>query len=158
MKGDMFVREARVSEAGLLTEIAYRSMKVWRYPSVLNQAWQSRIGVNASFIKECMSYVVLIDGRIKGFWCQRPVQELSDARVFIEPDCINMGLGRVLFRAVRADALKRGLSFLTLVSDPNAIGFYEKLGFKKINERGSTVIVARMLPIMKFDLKNIEID
>jgi len=71
------------------------------------------------------------------------------ANVFIEPDAQGRGVGRVLFDWALATAAERGYDWLEWESDPNAAGFYEKMGGEKIGETKSTIIEGRVLPMYR---------
>jgi len=44
-----------------------------------------------------------------------------------------------------------GVTSFILEADPNAAGFYIKMGGVKIGEKASLVVPGRKLPIIKFD-------
>ncbi len=52
-----------------------------------------------------------------------------------------------------SEAKARGLQYLTWDADPNALGFYKKMGAEKIGEKASSIVPGRKLPIMRFYLK-----
>jgi ribosomal protein S18 acetylase RimI-like enzyme len=69
------------------------------------------------------------------------------------PEFIGLGIGKQLFRHALATARERGYKTLQLEADPNAIGFYEKMGMHKIHEHRSEVDgQPRFLPIMEMEL------
>ena len=52
---------------------------------------------------------------------------------------------------------EQGCRILQLEADPNAVGFYEKMGMVKIGERNSEVDgQPRVLPIMEIDLYTLD--
>ena len=63
------------------------------------------------------------------------------------------GVGRRLFLHAVETARGRGYKTLQLEADPNAVGFYERMGMHKTGERRSEVDgTPRVLPIMEMDL------
>ena len=63
------------------------------------------------------------------------------------------GIGRQLFIHALSLARELGYSKLRLEADPNAAGFYEKLGMEKIGESNYPVEGQdRILPIMEMTL------
>ena len=63
------------------------------------------------------------------------------------------GLGKRLFLHASELARQRGYGTLQLEADPNAAGFYEKMGMHKIGERHSEMEgQPRILPIMQINL------
>jgi ribosomal protein S18 acetylase RimI-like enzyme len=70
--------------------------------------------------------------RLLGFSAVLPVQdgrcELDD--LFTEPDLMRMGIGRMLVHDLAARAAAAGASYVDVIANPNALGFYARLGFK----------------------------
>jgi len=72
--------------------------------------------------------------------------------MFIVVDRIGKGIGTKLFSHVRENCDSRGISELGILSDPNARGFYEKMGCEYIQEYPST-IKNRTTPYLKLKIK-----
>jgi ribosomal protein S18 acetylase RimI-like enzyme len=73
--------------------------------------------------------------------------------LWVLPDYMGKGIGRELFLHALELARQRSCKTLQLEADPNAIGFYEKMGMSKIGERHSEVNgQSRILPIMEMTL------
>jgi len=72
--------------------------------------------------------------------------------LFVEPDRFRQGIGAALFTEVVRFARERGATSLTLGGDPNAIGFYQRMGMRQIGSEPSIAGNGRMLPIMAMDL------
>ena len=53
---------------------------------------------------------------------------LSD--LFVEPDSMGVGVGRLLVDDVATRAAAAGASHVDVIANPNAMGFYERLGFE----------------------------
>jgi ribosomal protein S18 acetylase RimI-like enzyme len=69
------------------------------------------------------------------------------------PDFIGKGIGKRLFAHAVEVSRQREYKILQLEADPNALGFYEKMGMEKIGERTSAVEnVQRTLPVMELKL------
>jgi ribosomal protein S18 acetylase RimI-like enzyme len=66
---------------------------------------------------------------------------------------IGKGVGKTLFCHALELSRERGYRILHLEADPNAAGFYEKMGMYKVGERHSEVEgQPRILPIMEIRL------
>lgn len=63
-------------------------------------------------------------------------EEISDGRLFIESSEINKSCGKALWNAVMIEAKHCGRRYLTWKGDPNAAGFYLKMGAKQIGVGG----------------------
>ncbi len=58
--------------------------------------------------------------------------ELDD--LFVEPDSMGLGVGRLLVEDVAARAATEGANRVTVTANPRALGFYERLGFRITGE------------------------
>ncbi len=74
-----------------------------------------------------------------------PEGELAD--LWLDPSAIGAGLGRRLLAHALAKAGDAGFQSLLIESDPNAEGFYEALGARRIGERRSPS--GRVLPLLR---------
>ena len=50
-------------------------------------------------------------------------------RVYIEPDCQGLGIGKAVVEALEAEATQRGIVEVITDSSPSAEGFYCRLGY-----------------------------
>ena len=144
------IRAAKPSEAKELTKLAIRSKAHWGYSDDLIEKWLPELEVTPDFINSSISFVVEVDGQIKGFWCRTPKEGLSEGRYFIEPDSLRLGYGKLLWEAVITKAKELKLKYLTWEADPNSVGFYLKMGAKQIGTINSNIVPGRKLPIMRF--------
>lgn len=85
------------------------------------------------------------------------IQE-RDRTVWLEnlwalPAYMGKGVGRQLFQHAVRVARQRGFKTLQLESDPNAVGFYEKMGMRKVGERLFEIEgQPRILPVMEIKI------
>lgn len=148
----MLIRKARPQEGQMLTQLAFRSKAYWGYDTKLLEVWRDELTVSEEMIRDFISYVAQSGDRVVGFWCREPKEEHSAGFLFIEPDWIGKGVGRLLWEAVMADAKQRGLRYLTWEADPNAEPFYLRMGAYRIGLKASDVVEGRKLPVMRFHL------
>lgn len=73
--------------------------------------------------------------------------------LFVEPRALRNGVGRALFEAACAWCLAHGGTKLVIQSDPNAVGFYQRLGARLIGEAPSDSVPGRTLPLLELDLR-----
>ena len=66
----------------------------------------------------------------KGFWLEH---------IFIKPEYIRKGIGTKLMRYVNSICEEKGIDCLNIFSDPNAKGFFNKIGAKYIGESLSSI-------------------
>ena len=134
------VRPARQGEDVLLTELALRSVQQqWNYPADF-MAWEPEaITVSPQHVNEMITNVLEEQGRVVGFYVLRgdgPEMELS--RLMIEPDRIGAGCGKLLWDHAVTTAACLGVQTITIDSDPNAEGFYQRMGAVTIGEHDWT--------------------
>jgi GNAT superfamily N-acetyltransferase len=85
--------------------------------------------------------------------CVRPDGETADLdALFVDPPAIGSGAGRTLFAASVALARRWGARRLTILADPHAALFYERLGASFLRNAPSDAISGRVLPLYEYDL------
>jgi predicted N-acetyltransferase YhbS len=72
--------------------------------------------------------------------------------LWVEPSAIGSGLGRTLWAHLLGQARGLGHRALLIESDPNAEGFYLRMGARRVGERASKILAGRMLPVMVVDV------
>jgi GNAT superfamily N-acetyltransferase len=80
-------------------------------------------------------------------------EEVDLADLFVDPPAIGTGAGRKLFDAAADLARKIGATTMTILADPNAAPFYERLGAKFVKMAPSDAIPGRSLPLYEYALK-----
>jgi GNAT superfamily N-acetyltransferase len=124
---------AHPSEAEVLTGIAVAAKGRWGYPARWMERWQSVLTVTADSIARNETYVARSTERIIGFSSLRldgDAIHLND--LFVMPGEMGRGVGRALFRHALGRARALGFAFVEIQSDPNAAGFYERMGAEQI--------------------------
>lgn len=149
------IRPAKPQEANELTALAFMSKAHWGYPPEWLEAWREDLTVTPEMIENSIAFVAELDDVIIGFWCRsaRESLEPSPGMLFIHPEHIGKGIGKLLFKAIKEDAIKRGITFFIIEADPNAEQFYKKMGAEKIGEKESPVVAGRKIPILRFNFK-----
>lgn len=146
-------RRARADEAATLSELAFRSKSHWGYDAVFIEACRSELTLTPEFLATAEVYLLEVRGRPLGFYSL--VKWNSDIELghfFVDPTHIGNGVGRELWRHAVDRARSLGYERLLVQSDPNAEGFYLRLGAERIGEVPSRVQPGRMLPLLLFPL------
>ncbi|HEX9789812.1 MAG TPA: GNAT family N-acetyltransferase [Kiloniellales bacterium] len=149
------VRPAQAHEAEALTVIALTSKAHWGYDDAFMDMCRVELSVSPAEIEQRLVVVAQVGDEIAGFYSLEPDGE-DGAEVhslFIRPDFIGQGIGRILFEHMCRQASSAGVQALFLDSDPFARGFYERMGCVVIGEAPSGSIPGRMLPRMRRPLE-----
>ena len=131
--GGVTIRPARRSEWELLREIAFRAKSHWGYDAETVRSWAARMDLGREPNREV--YVAQLNGQPIGWSSLIPKGEaawLDD--LWIEPAWMGKGAGARLFRHAADRARQLGASRLEWEAEPNAIGFYEKMGGQYLRE------------------------
>ena len=136
------IRRATAEEAGLLTTIALDAKRYWGYPEHWIKHWEADLTITAEFIRDNHVYVAESDGAVRGFYalCVSGEQESSASltaeleHLWVTPDCIGTGVGKELFLDAMERAAELEVRGVEISADPNAAGFYERMGAKQIGE------------------------
>ena len=129
------IRPARLDEADLLHALTGRSSLYWGYePEFLD--WEPQaIAVTREFLAGAVTYVLEEDGRVLGYYALTgQVPDLQFDKLFLEPDAIGTGRGKLLWNHALATARALGVTELTLYADPNAAPFYRAMGAEWLGE------------------------
>jgi GNAT superfamily N-acetyltransferase len=148
------IRKVEPEEADEMTCIAMSAKAYWGYSERWMEIWEPQLTFSPEYFGENESWVAEVDGLPVAFYT---LQE-KDGNGWIEnlwvlPTFIGKGIGRRLFLHAAACSRQKGHLILQLESDPNALGFYERMGMRKIGERISEIEgQPRILPVMEMSL------
>ena len=148
------IRPAAPNEAEVLTRIAISSKAYWGYPAHWMEVWKPQLTLSSEYFEVNESWMAEVEGTPVGFYT---VQDKNGnawiENLWILPEYIGQDIGRQLFiHAVSRSRLK-GHLILQLEADPNAQGFYEKMGMYRIGGRETEIEgQPRVLPIMEMKL------
>jgi N-acetylglutamate synthase-like GNAT family acetyltransferase len=154
---DMQIRRATPDEAAKLTEIAHAAKRHWGYPENWIEHWKDDLTITPEFISRHEVYVALSDSEIVGccaLVCDGAIPELE--HMWIRPEHMGAGVGRTLFMHIKERAATLGLPALEISSDPNAEGFYQRMGARRIGDVQSEIEgKSRVLPRMTVDTNSV---
>ncbi len=151
---DIEIRRAVPEEAEALTEIAVAAKSHWGYPERWMQIWKPELTFNVEYFEKNESWTANVDNQLIGFYTLLD----KDGNAWLEnlwvmPSQIGYGVGRALFEHALHLSKQRGYDVLRLESDPNAVGFYIKMGAHKIDQHDYDMEgTPRILPIMEIKL------
>ncbi|MFI8834944.1 GNAT family N-acetyltransferase [Streptomyces afghaniensis] len=145
----VLIRPARATEADVLTDLALRSKAHWGYDADFVEACRNELTVAAHEVARRRTTVADRDGHVLGFTTlegEPPTGVLG--MMFVEPQAIGQGIGRLLFEHTIAAGRDLGFSQLTIDADPNAEPFYRAMGAVRVGSVPSGSIAGRVLPQM----------
>jgi N-acetylglutamate synthase-like GNAT family acetyltransferase len=150
----MMIRRATAAEAALLTTIALEAKRYWGYPEHWIKHWEADLTITADFIRDNHVYVAESDGEVRGFYalCVTDSDAAELEHMWVTPACIGTGIGKELFLDAMERAAALAVRGVEISADPNAAGFYERMGAKQIGEVDAPVAgQARKLPRLKIE-------
>jgi GNAT superfamily N-acetyltransferase len=147
------IRRARTSEADALSALAARSKEHWGYDAAFMELVRDAMTLRPVDIDRDQVWVLeSSSGDPIGY--HRVITgdpaELED--LWVEPSAIGSGAGRRLFEHAVEVASTGGASALEIDADPNAVGFYERMGAVLIGETASKLIPGRKLPRLRLEI------
>jgi len=147
------IRRATPEEAAALTQIALDAKRYWGYPEHWIQHWESDLAVSSDFIREHHVYVAEDDGEIRGFYALCVSDNKAELEhMWVTPNSIGTGVGKELFLDAMERAAALNVDAVELSADPNAAGFYSRMGATQIGETDSVIDgQVRRLPRMTIE-------
>ena len=144
------IRRAAPDEADVLTEIAHAAKRHWGYPENWIQQWKADLTITPEFIARNEMYVAMNGEEILGCCAIAFSESMAELEhMWIRPEHIGNGVGRALFLHVKERAAQLKIPALEISADPNAEGFYERMGATRIGEVRSEIEgKPRVLPRM----------
>jgi GNAT superfamily N-acetyltransferase len=152
----MQVRSAKPGESRSLTALCVRSKAHWGYDSAFMKLSAAALKVNEDDIAAGHVLVAVDDAdHMIGMACVLSDGDAADLdALFIDPPAIGSGAGRALFEAAIVLARRQGARRMTILADPNAAAFYERMGARYLRNAPSDAIPGRTLPFYEYDLQS----
>jgi len=149
------IRKASPEDSATLTQIALDAKRHWGYPEHWIKHWESDLTITREFISNNHVYVAEFGGEIRGFYALCAIGDKAELEhMWVSPAYIGTGIGKDLFLDAMERAAKMNFSHIELSADPNAAGFYEHMGARKVGEVDSDIDAQpRKLPRMKADVR-----
>ncbi len=150
-QANIIIRRADDTESDILTSISFAAKRYWKYPEGFFEVWKDELTITPDYINQNEVYVAEVDGKTvafisivqvkndfqagevlisKGFWLDH---------LFVYPPFIGKGVGSELIFFAKELCRRKGISCLHILSDPNAKGFYDRIGAQFIEEVSSNI-------------------
>jgi GNAT superfamily N-acetyltransferase len=132
---DVRVRPAALDEGERLREIAIAAKSHWGYDLERVERWAADGDFSPQGLREKEVFVAEAGGRAVGWASLIPKGDvccLDD--LWVEPGWIGKGVGSLLFRHAAERARRLGGRVLEWEAEPNAVGFYERMGARRLRD------------------------
>jgi GNAT superfamily N-acetyltransferase len=146
------IREARETDFVELRQIAVDSKAHWGYDRALVEEWAQGGDFEPESLSKRLVYVAEAAGEPVGWASLIPRGDfgwLED--LWVDPAWIGRGVGRMLFEHVKERARELGAERLEWEAEPNARGFYERMGGSYVRDSEVTEW-GRVLEVLGLDL------
>jgi N-acetylglutamate synthase-like GNAT family acetyltransferase len=147
------IRRALPEEAETLTQIALDAKRHWGYPEHWIKHWEADLTVSSDFIRDNQVYVAEKDGDIRGFYALSLSGRKAELEhMWVAPGSIGTGIGKELFLDAMDRAATLEVREIEISADPNAAGFYERMGASQIGETDASMDgQVRKFPRLRID-------
>ncbi len=127
---------ARPDQAARLTQIAHAAKSYWGYPAQWIELWHNQLTITSAYIAANAVWVAADEDQVVlGFYALTGAGErLNLEHMWVQPQSFGAGVGSMLFRHAVEQAQALGARMLEIEADPNAEGFYQKLGAETVGE------------------------
>ena len=152
------IRKAQPVDSDLLTEISFDAKKHWNYPDNYYDLWRDELTITKEYIHQNIVFEALYQNSVLGFYSI--IENETDfytgdifvkkgfwlEHIFIKPAYHALGIGMLLINHAKQVSRDSGITELLIFADPNAKGFYDKVGAEYLYESKSS-IPGRMIPV-----------
>lgn len=136
----MQIARARPEDAETLTRIAHAAKRHWGYPESWIESWRGILTMRPEFIAANIAYCAIEDDRTLGFYLLTTENDgLHLDHLWILPEAMRLGIGRALFEHAVEQATSAGFDTIRIEADPNADGFYQRMGAKRVGTNLSEI-------------------
>jgi GNAT superfamily N-acetyltransferase len=152
----MEILRATPGDAEALSRIAFAAKRYWGYPEQWMERWQESLTITSDFIRRNEVYAATLDREIVGFYALAGQgREIELEHLWVTPEHIGTGVGRALFDHAVRRAGSLGAEVLGIEADPNAEGFYRRMGARRVGETSYPIDnQRRVLPLLVVDARH----
>jgi GNAT superfamily N-acetyltransferase len=151
----ILLRDIKPDELSDLSGLCLRSKAVWGYDDAFMRACRHELTLRPDELHISYLRVAERDAVAVGLAQIKVVGRDADLmKLFVEPNLLGAGIGRLLFEWATARARGLGAVRMTIEADPGAVPFYERMGARQAGFVPSQSIAGRMLPYLQLELEN----
>lgn len=149
----MSIALAKLSEINSINRLIESSKQYWGYNDELMKLWLPDLLMTTQNFYSRKFWVMKKEGEIMGVFSlslrSEAIFELED--FWISPSEMGKGLGQKMFKFVINQLIITKAKKLVIISDPNAEGFYIKMGASRV-EFYESKPEGRMLPVLELTI------
>uniref|UniRef100_C6E5R5 GCN5-related N-acetyltransferase n=1 Tax=Geobacter sp. (strain M21) TaxID=443144 RepID=C6E5R5_GEOSM len=160
---ELKIRPALPSDCSRLTEISFQAKRHWKYPEEYLELWKEELTITAAYIVKNTVFVGELEGEAVGFYSLAEAKE--DRKVgtieiekgtwldhmFIFPQYIGKRIGTAFISHMKRYLAGKKVDEVLIFVDPNAKGFYEKVGAGFRRDSDSS-IPGRKIPVYELSI------
>jgi len=146
------IKRANEKDAKKLTHIALTAKQHWAYPEEWIALWTEGLTISPEYILQNQVFTAIYEGEVIAFTALVKREDAYEVEhLWVLPEYMGMRIGQQLILHLKNILYTLNLEGLKVivVSDPNAVGFYQKMGAAIVGQYESTPN-KRMLPILEF--------
>jgi N-acetylglutamate synthase-like GNAT family acetyltransferase len=138
------IRRALPDDAQVLTGLMHASAAyAGHYANILDG-----ISVSPAQLSHDIFYLVEQEGSVTGFYGLTLDDESELDSMFVSDSAQGTGLGTLLFQHMKAEAKRRSIPTIKIVSHPPSVGFYQKMGATIVGTEAPTTRAPWERPIL----------
>lgn len=148
----MYLREANIQDIDFLKELVYYSEKSLGFDENYMDMFKDKYNVNKDFLEKSYSYCMIDNnGDVAGFFGLLNKEGNYELEFFyINSIFIGMGYGKIMFKYLVDKCKELNIKKFYLVTSPESMDFYTKLGAIKIGETISILNNNRIIPRLEY--------
>jgi len=149
------LRCACAGDAEVITRLVLRSKRHWDYSEAFMAVMTPALVFELADLEGPSDRVEVleVEGELRGVFRLRRRTELAFLEdLFVDPEAMGHGYGRLLFERAATVAREWGFGVMEFESDPNAERFYLHLGAERVGMSPSTLMPGRSIPLMRYAL------
>jgi GNAT superfamily N-acetyltransferase len=152
----MEILKARPGDTEALTRISFAAKRHWGYPESWIERWRETLTITPEFIHHNEVYAAIIEEKVVGFYALAgEARKIELEHLWVLPEFIGTGVGRALFDHAVRRAAALGAEVVNIESDPNAEGFYRRMGARRVGEISYPMDgQKRTLPLLAVEVRN----
>ena len=152
----MEIQRATPGDAEALSRVSFAAKRHWGYPEHWMERWCESLTITPEFVERNQVYAATLNEEILGFYALAGEgREIQLEHLWVSPERIGTGVGRLLFDHAARRAASLGAEILRVEADPNAEGFYRRMGAAHVGETSYPIDgQRRTLPLLALEVEN----